>query len=263
MAYFLIKGSQIFQLFNSSLLHSDYSLFLNQKWTVPLLFLFDQSVNLSYYLRLLTFIDNPSKFIYNLLLIIARQTPNVPFRFMVYYKYLTWKALQDIEKESSTLSSRTIVAKVAQLAALNQQLNRLFSLPLLALAIFFSLQLLVFLTVVLLNQFAFNNFNFFIPTVLCVFGICYLCKQIDFSVKRLSGAQDCNCSKGLVVVKDTKLSVTKPTLPMAIIQLGHLHFIYGCYLQPQIFSLFTFNSTFLILLTFLLLNYAVLLHQTK
>ncbi|KAH9408440.1 hypothetical protein TYRP_012115 [Tyrophagus putrescentiae] len=156
MAYFLFRGSQIAQLLNSPLLRSEHCPFLNQKWTVPLLFLFDQGVNLLYYLLSSTIIDNPSKFIYSLLLIIARQTPNVPFRLLVYYKYLTWKTLQDIEKIRSTLSSKEIVTKVAQLAALNQQLNRLFSLPLLTFTIFFSLQWLVVLTIALLNQFLFN-----------------------------------------------------------------------------------------------------------
>ncbi|KAH9408441.1 hypothetical protein TYRP_012116 [Tyrophagus putrescentiae] len=136
MFYFLVRGAQITRFIDSSVFcaqSTSKSSLLNRKWTVPLLFLFDQLVLLPLITEFWNLFKLKTLFFYGLMMVIAKQAPDVPFRLVAYYKYLTWKTLKAIEERHKTkaLSSRMMAEEVSALATVNRQLNSLISVPLL------------------------------------------------------------------------------------------------------------------------------------
>lgn len=273
MFYFLVRGAQITRLIDSSVFYAQStskSSFLNKKWTVPLLFLFDQLVLLPLLTEFWHLFKLKTLFFYGLMIVIAKQAPDVPFRLVAYYKYLTWKTLKDIEERHKTkaLSSRMMAEEVSALATVNRQLNSLISVPLLLFTFFFSLQSLSVICVSFSFGFSFKNLVFLLPIILCVASICYFCRQIELLVKRLTENQGIKSDEypkkignSFHFMKQNFLMATSIT--KINFYEHYLFCIYGSHLRLQIFHLYTFDLPFVIAVALFLLNNAVLLYQTK
>lgn len=282
MVHFLIKGSQISRLLDSPIFKNETSSLLNKNWIIPLLFIFDQLTILPLFYQYIFFFKYNNLLFYGIMMLISKQAPDVPFRLVAYYKYLTWKILKDFEESNvnTTANSQNIAVRVAELAILNKQLNSLLSLPLVLFMASYSAQILTLTCVSFSLGVNFQGIIFFMPFFLCVAFICFCCREIELSVKRLSGENLKNNNdfskkytsisafnqNFLMVHKlssSAKPDLTKTKTSKRVFHLHHLFCIYGCYFQLQLFHIFTFNLSFFIALALFLLNYAVLMYQTR
>ena len=262
MTYFLLKGGQISRLLDSKCFSSRaMPSFLNHRWTVPVFFLVDQTSFLYLFMQYIVGFQENFHFFYSIIMYYTNQVPAVLFRLITYYKFCTWKALVAIEM-SSAAESELVMNKVSTLATVNRQLNCLFSPPLFLFTVFHAMQMLTLMCGVFSRGFDVNGFLVFLYIFAYLLSICFFCQQIEFSLGRITKTD--HLLKALFNASSSqKLNSADHSTTTTKFHLHHLPCIYGNNMQLQIFSIFTFSSSFLMALTLFLLNYAILLVQTK
>ena len=272
MVYFLLRGGLIVRLLDFSCFHlpetkKHLSPFITSQWSLPVLFVVDHVAFVCVFTHYIYVFDYNKRAFFGIIMYFTQIVPSVLFRLTAYYKYLTWKALQSIAEQHTgkVVTGQKIANKVAELAILNKQLNSLFSPPLLLFTVFHSMQSLTLLVGMFSQGFQAAGLIIPLPIFTAAGGIVYFCKQIENSLSRIQSG-DCfvvSKSNRCYRLFNRRFRIRRSPPIAAILQLHQLSLTYGRHFQLQIFIFYTFSSSSLIALAMLILNFAVLLNQTK
>lgn len=195
---------------------------------------------------------------------------NMTFFLVFYYKYTTLKALQKVASRfNSTGNFEELESKVVYLASINQQLNRIISLPYIFSLVPYIVQIIVAFTCLLIEQTSDTN-SFAIGYLSYNTIIVIVCNAIDGQLKAIQ----CLILKHRQKRQEMK-TFFKMTSYAEKLHSGNNHnddqclkwnefmSLYEKCFQLRIFNFFTVNWRFVLLLSIFLCNLVVLVSQTS
>lgn len=185
---------------------------------------------------------------------------HLSFLLVLYSKFATFHLLREMEDNFTTNANLPrLQRELLKLARLNGHLHRLLAFPLLTMSITFTAELIITFSEQLLSSEKKPNL-FLLTIAILLLCICYLEKRTQAQLSRLADKFD--CSRNCTVWSSSSSS---PSFQLEGHSFGHLEFLtlYRPYFTLSIFKLFDINFAFLLVLSFFVLNYLVLLTQTS